>query len=171
MTETIESRLREPSENGTTPSEIELPLDVEEADRAADKAINLKLGTTTLAEIDGYTRQLRGQIVIFAEAVRDGGGVEARASWLEADQLLHSGPAGNSLPFNSCLHARDLGRLLRRLVTEYREQLEEGGPALATRTPRASLHKLTERRQTYVVPSGLAPKHRPMPAAPDGDEL
>ncbi|MGC4928108.1 hypothetical protein [Streptomyces sp. DT117] len=165
MTETIESRLREPSENGTTQSEIELPLDIEEADRAADEAINFNLGTTTLPELVRHTRVLKGQVALFADAVRAGGSIEARASWLEANQLLGSGPASSGLVFNSWLYARDLGRLLRRLVTEYREQLEEDSPALPTRTPRASLSKLTASRQTYLVPSGLAPAHRPMPTA------
>lgn len=165
MTETIANRLREQSENGVIPREIELPLDIEEADRAADKAINFKLGTTTLPELDRHTLQLKGQVALFADVVRDGGGVEARASWLEAYQLLASGPAGSSLPFNSWLYARDLGRLLRRLVTEYREQVEEDVPALPTRTPRASLSKLTASRETYLVPSGLAPAHKPMPPA------
>ncbi|MFJ5740212.1 hypothetical protein [Streptomyces microflavus] len=164
MTDILTSRPLGPTAHCASASEDELPLGVEEADRAADKAINLKLGTTTRPEIDEYTLQLKGQIAIFADAVRDGGSVEARASWLEAHQLLNSGPAGDPLVFNAWLYARDLGRLLRRLVAEYREQLEEGSPALPTRTPRASLDKLTASRQTYLVPSGLAPAHKPMTA-------
>ncbi|MFD5689667.1 hypothetical protein [Streptomyces rubiginosohelvolus] len=139
-------------------------LDVEEADRAADEAINLKLGTTTLSEFAEHTNELKDLVALFADAVRAGGDVEGRASWLEADQLLGGGPAGNSLPFNSWLYARDLGRLLRRLATEYRKQLGEGGPALPIRTPRASLDRVTASRRTYLVPTGLAPGHKPMPA-------
>ncbi|MET8839663.1 hypothetical protein ABZW67_06145 [Streptomyces rubiginosohelvolus] len=164
MTETIASRLREQFENGVTRSEIELPLDVEEADRAADKAINFKLGTTTLSEINSHTRQIRGQVALFADAVRDGGGVEGQASWLEARHLLEDGPRVNALPFNSWLYAKDLGRLLRRLVAEYRQQ-KNGSPALPTRPPRASVDRITASRQTFLVPSGLAPAHRPLPTA------
>ncbi|MCT6776070.1 hypothetical protein LXH09_05460 [Streptomyces sp. CS7] len=164
MTEIIASRLREQSENGA-PREIELPLDVEEADRAADKAINFKLGTTTLSELYQHTRQLKGQVALFAGVMRNSVDVQGRASWLEAQHLLASAPSRGSLTFNSWLYARDLGRLLRRLVAEYREQLELDYPVLPTRTPRASLDRLTESRQTYLVPSGPAPRHRPMPVA------
>ncbi|MEW1616212.1 MULTISPECIES: hypothetical protein [unclassified Streptomyces] len=139
-------------------------LDVEEADRAADKAINFQLGTTTLAEFASHTRQISGQIELFADALRDGGSVTGRASWLEAQQLLAGGPASKSLSSNCWRYARDLGLLLRRLATEYRE-LENGSPALPTRPPRASLDRITASRQTYLVPSGLAPAHKPLPTA------
>ncbi|NEB42576.1 hypothetical protein [Streptomyces sp. SID14515] len=164
MTDILTSRPLGPAASCASASEDELSLDVEEADRAADKAINFKLGTTTLPELVKHTHQLKGQVALFAGVVRSGGSIEARASGLEADQLLAMGPAGGSLPFNSWLYARDLGRLLRRLVTEYRGQLEGGSPALPTRTPRASLNRLTESRQAYLVPSGLGPEHKPMPA-------
>ncbi|MFB6654871.1 hypothetical protein ACFCZ4_06810 [Streptomyces microflavus] len=164
MTDVIASRLREQSEN-SAPHEIELPLDVEEADRAADKAINFKLGTTTLSELDQHTRQLKGQVALFADVMRNSADVQGRASWLEAYHLLASGPTRGSLTFNSWLYARDLGRLLRRLVAEYREQSDGVVPVLPTRTPRAALDRFTESRQTYLVPSGLAPTHRPMPFA------
>ncbi|MFJ9234420.1 hypothetical protein ACIRJ3_05470 [Streptomyces anulatus] len=147
----------------------EATLDVEVADRAADEALGLRLGTTTRLEIDDHTLRLKGQIALFAEVLRSNGSVEARGSWLEVQQLLVSGPAEGILVFNAWNYVRDLARLLRRLATEYREQLEHNSPALPTRTPLASLSKLTESRQTYLVPSGLAPEHRPLPAAPDSD--
>ncbi len=96
--------------------------------------------------------------------MRDGGGVEARGSWLEADQLLAGGPADGVLVFSAWNYVRDLARLLRKLVAEYRKQLEHKNPTLPPRTPLADLGALTASRQTYLVPSGLAPKRKPMPA-------
>ncbi|MFI1530009.1 hypothetical protein [Streptomyces griseus] len=169
MTDTVTRRPLGPVADCAPTSSLPLPLDIEEADRAADEALGLKLGTTTRQEIDGYTLQLKGQVALFAEVLRINGGIEARGSALEAQQLLVSGPAEGILVFNAWNYVRDLARLLRRLVTEYREQLVHDSPALPTRTPLASLDKLTKSRQTYLVPSGLAPEHRPLPTAPDPD--
>ncbi len=50
------------------PDAAEPPLDTEEAERSADAALGLKLGTTTRTEIDDYTRLMRGQVALFAPA-------------------------------------------------------------------------------------------------------
>lgn len=151
--------------DGTLPSEVELPLDTEEADRAADEALALKLGTTTRSEIDNFTLQLRGQIALFIEAVREKGDVEARALCVEADHLTASGPAEGLLVFNAWNHVRDLARVLRKLVEEHRKQVADSSPALPACTSRVSLGELTASRQTHLVPSGLASDHKPMPTA------
>ncbi|MFJ7328994.1 hypothetical protein ACIQVN_22480 [Streptomyces cyaneofuscatus] len=143
--------------------DLDLPLDVDTADRAADEALGLKLGTTTREEIDNHTLRIRGQVALFAKAVREGGGVAARGSWLEADGLLHGGPSDDSLVFAALVYVRDLARLLRRLVSEHRSQLERCRAPLPSRTPQASLTRLSTSRQTYLVPSGLAPQHKAMP--------
>ncbi|MEU3437851.1 hypothetical protein [Streptomyces sp. NPDC006863] len=167
MTEITTNRPQGRAGNGIAPSEAELPLDIEEADRAADEALGLKLGTTTREEIDERTLQIRGQVALFAEAVREGGGVAARGSWLEADGLLHSGPSDDSLVFAALVYVRDLARLLRRLVSEHRSQLERCHTPLPTRAPLASVARLSRSRQTYLVPSGLAPQHKAMPTVPE----
>ncbi|MFD3959139.1 hypothetical protein ACF1D2_32245 [Streptomyces bacillaris] len=135
MTETTASQL-------LGPTGIELPLNPEEADRTADEALGLQLGTTTRDEIDEYTRLLSKLVIAFSGAVQAAGGIGARGSWLEAAQVLESGPRDDSLVFNAWAHARDVARVLRGLVTEYRNQMEESVPALPARTPRASLDKL-----------------------------
>jgi hypothetical protein len=165
MAETTTSRQLRLIDNGALPSEVELPLDTEEADRAADEALALKLGTTTRSEIDNFTLQLSGQIALFIEAVREGGGVEARVLCLEADHLTASAPAEGLLVFNAWNYVRDLARVLRKLVEEHSKQVAESSPALPVRTPRASLGDLPASRQTFLVPSGPAPDRKPMPGA------
>ncbi|NEC21210.1 DUF6415 family natural product biosynthesis protein [Streptomyces parvus] len=163
MTEITTSRPQGRAGNGTASDEAELPLDVEEADRAADEALGLKLGTTTREEIDVFTLQLRGQLALFVETVRDDGSFDLRRTLLEAEHLLDSGPADGVLVFNAWNYARDLARMLRRLVTEHRNQLDREKTALPTRSPLASLTRLAASRRAYSVPSGLPPQHRPMP--------
>ncbi|MGW1231392.1 hypothetical protein [Streptomyces californicus] len=143
----------------------EFPLDAEAADRAADLAFALQLGTTTREEIDSHTFQLKEQVALFADGVREGGSIEARGSWLEADQILQRGPADDILVFAAWSYARDLARLLRRLVAEYRSQQKQLRAPPPPRTPLASLPRLAAGRQTYRVPSGLAPAYRSLPGA------
>lgn len=150
---------------GTVPSGAELPLDTDEADRAADEALGLKLGTTTRTEIDDCTQMMRGQVSLFASAVREGGGVEARGSGLEADQLLDSGPADGCLVFNAWTHLRDLARLLRRLVAEYRKRVADDTGALPVRAPAASPNGTAPGCSAPRAPGGPAPAPQPVPVA------
>ncbi|MDQ0986527.1 hypothetical protein [Streptomyces sp. V2I9] len=169
MPEVTESRPSKPPTENAVPSGPELPLDTEEADRAADGALGLKLGTTTRTEIDDYTRLIRGQVALFAAAVRDGGGVEARGSWLEADQLLGNGPADGCLVFAAWSYVRDLARLLRRLVAEHRKHLAGDGAALPVRTPMASLNRTAPDRQAPMVPVGPIAQGPAVPASDRND--
>ncbi|MGW2176794.1 hypothetical protein ACWCXX_01635 [Streptomyces sp. NPDC001732] len=110
------------------PDTAELPLDVETAERAADGALDLRLGTTTRQEIDEWTAQLRGRVVLFAEEVLgQEQTIATRAARWEVDQLLASAPRDTALVFGAYQHLRDLARMLRRLVTEYRDRTEGAG--------------------------------------------
>ncbi|MFB6500530.1 DUF6415 family natural product biosynthesis protein [Streptomyces sp. NPDC002466] len=93
------------------------PLDVESALRAADEALALRLGTVTRQEIDARTGELRGHVVLLADAVLDHARTAAARSvrW-EADQLLASTPRDGALVFGAYQHLRDLARMLRRLA-------------------------------------------------------
>jgi hypothetical protein len=114
----------------SVPDTSELPLDVETAEQAADGALDLRLGTTTRQEIDEWTAQLRGRIVLFAEEVLGREQTTAtRAARREVDQLLAAAPRDTILVFSSYQHLRDLARMLRRLVTDYRDRT--GLPAAA----------------------------------------
>ncbi|MFF3734816.1 DUF6415 family natural product biosynthesis protein [Streptomyces sp. NPDC002476] len=107
------------------PDTNELPLDVETAERATNGALALRLGTTTRQEIDEWTAQLRGRIVLFAEeALGQERTTATRAARWEVDQLLASTPGDGVLVFNAYQHLRDLARLLRWLVAEYRKKTE-----------------------------------------------
>ncbi|MFI1185531.1 hypothetical protein [Streptomyces californicus] len=139
MTDITAGRPPVPATGDTDPDTAELPLDTEEAERAADEALGLKLGTTTRTEIDDYTRLMKGQVALFASTAREDDGIDARSSWLEADQLLSRGPADDCLVFAAWTHVRELARLLRRLVAEYGEQLACHAQALPDSTPRTTL--------------------------------
>ncbi|MEU3217971.1 DUF6415 family natural product biosynthesis protein [Streptomyces sp. NPDC006971] len=107
----------------SVPDTNELPLDVETAKQAADGALDLRLGTTTRQEIDEWTTQLRGRIVLFAEEILGQEQTPAtRAARWEIDQLLASAPQDTVLVFSAYQHLRDLARMLRRLITEYRDR-------------------------------------------------
>ncbi|MFF9648804.1 hypothetical protein [Streptomyces sp. NPDC014622] len=109
----------------SVPDTNELPLDVQTAKQAADGALDLRLGTTTRQEIDEWTAQLRGRIVLFAEEILGQEQTTAtRAARWEIDQLLASAPQDTVLVFSAYQHLRDLARMLRRLITEYRNKTE-----------------------------------------------
>ncbi|MFE2294787.1 hypothetical protein [Streptomyces sp. NPDC059452] len=103
-----------------------------------DAVLGFHLGTTTREEIDEWTPLIKVHVEVFSEAVRAGGGVEARGSWLEARQLLADGPAEAIHVFGAWSHLRELARLLRRLIAEYREQRAPREPALPVREPPAA---------------------------------
>ncbi|MFF8438997.1 hypothetical protein [Streptomyces bacillaris] len=147
----------EPPFDGASPS-----LDAEAADRAADVALGFQLGTTTRDQIDEWLPQIKAHIEVFAEVVQAGGGRAARGSWLEAQQLLAARPPEAIYVFGAWSHVRELARLLRRLVSEHREQVASAERELPVREPQATLDALAKSRQTYLVPSGLAPEHKPM---------
>ncbi|MET9918388.1 DUF6415 family natural product biosynthesis protein [Streptomyces sp. NPDC006435] len=94
-----------------------LPLNVESSLRAADEALALRLGTVTRQEIDARTGELRGHVVLLADAVLDHARTAAARSvrW-EADQLLASTPRDGALVFSAYQHLRDLARMLHRLA-------------------------------------------------------
>ncbi|MFE7480052.1 DUF6415 family natural product biosynthesis protein [Streptomyces sp. NPDC057552] len=137
-------------------------LNAEAADRAADVALGFQLGTTTRDQIDALLPQIRDHIEVFAKAVEAGGGRAARGSWLEAQQLLAAKPAEAIYVFGAWSHVRELARVLRRLVSEHREQVASAERELPVREPQATLGALAKSRQTYLVPSGPAPEHKSM---------
>ncbi|MFE9455627.1 DUF6415 family natural product biosynthesis protein [Streptomyces californicus] len=139
-----------------TADAAEVPLDVETADRSADMAFALQLGTTTREEIDSHTLRLKGQVELFADVVREGESVEARGSWLEAYHLLQQGPSDDVLVFAAWSYVRDLARVLRRLASEYRNQQTQVRAPLPSSTPLAALPLLAASRQTYRVPPAAA---------------
>ncbi|MFD8583268.1 hypothetical protein ACFV2A_10265 [Streptomyces californicus] len=166
MTDITAGRPPAPATDGTAPDVTEPPLDTEEAERSADEALGLKLGTTTRTEIDDYTQLMRGQVALFSSAVREGGGVAARGSWLEADQLLGRGPADDCLVFAAWTHVRDLARLLRRLVAEYGEQRAIRAQALPDRSSPAMPNETVGDRCTNPEPPDApATEHAPAPVA------
>ncbi|WP_050497582.1 DUF6415 family natural product biosynthesis protein [Streptomyces griseus] len=166
MTDITAGRPPAPATDGTAPDVTEPPLDTEEAERSADEALGLKLGTTTRTEIDDYTQLMRGQVALFASAVREGGGVAARGSWLEADQLLGRGPADDCLVFAAWTHVRDLARLLRRLVAEYGEQRAIRAQALPDRScPAMPNEPVGDRCANPEPPDAPATEHAPAPVA------
>ncbi|MDP9951663.1 MULTISPECIES: hypothetical protein [Streptomyces] len=166
MTDITAGRPPAPATDGTAPDVTEPPLDTEEAERSADEALGLKLGTTTRTEIDDYTRLMRGQVALFASAVREGGGVAARGSWLEVDQLLGRGPTDDCLVFAAWTHVRDLARLLRRLVAEYGEQRAYSAPPLPGHTPVAVAGEAGPHGLRPPEPPGApASEHAPAPVA------
>ncbi|MFJ1545131.1 hypothetical protein [Streptomyces sp. NPDC088246] len=119
-------------------------MDVETAHQAADGALELQLGTTTRQEIDEWTAELRGRIVLFAEETLEREQTTAtRASRWEVDQLLAAAPGDGVLVFSAYQHLRDLARMLRRLAAEYRKQ--------------------TETADTAPLPVRFAPEHKATP--------
>ncbi|MFF4665773.1 hypothetical protein [Streptomyces sp. NPDC001282] len=125
MTDPSTNRPSEPTANGVDFRVTELPLDIETAARAADAALELRLGTTTRREINAWTVELRGRVSLFAEEVLDHQHSTAtRAARWEVDQLLASTPGDGVLVFSAYQHLRDLARLLRWLVAEYRKETE-----------------------------------------------
>ncbi|MFE9457200.1 hypothetical protein [Streptomyces californicus] len=166
MTDITAGRLPAPATDGTAPDVTKPPLDTEEAERSADEALGLKLGTTTRTEIDDYTRLMRGQVALFASVVREGGGVDAQGSWLEADQLLGRGPADDCLVFAAWSYVRDLARLLRRLVAEHGEQLASRAQALPDDScPVTPKEPAGDRCTDPAPPCVSTPEHAPAPVA------
>ncbi|WP_327369193.1 hypothetical protein [Streptomyces sp. NBC_01217] len=166
MTDTTTSRPLGPAANAAAgPSTTDLPLDVETADQAADDALKLRLGTTTRQEIDEWTAKLRGRISLFAEKTLGREQTTAtRACRWEVDQLLAAAPRDSVLVFGAYQYLRDLARMLRRLVAEYKAQAVTAGPAhLSVRAPLDVLPHSTEDGRADLNRHCLAPEREAMP--------